>query len=170
MSVAFRRESDEAHLEPRFELPIPPGPNLVTRRGLAQIESEVARLEALVGGAGAAEGQPRPNATDISAPADPATDAARRELRYWRARLATAQPAPAPEPDLVGFGTRVTVKMAGRTRVIEIVGADEADPTVDRLAFTAPLAQALIGGEPGEWLDFAGKAEAIEILAVAPLE
>jgi len=33
MSVAFRRESDEEHKEPRFELPIPPGPNLVTRRG-----------------------------------------------------------------------------------------------------------------------------------------
>ncbi len=33
MSVAFRRESDEEHKEPRFELPIPPGPNLVTERG-----------------------------------------------------------------------------------------------------------------------------------------
>ena len=33
MSVAFRRESDEEHLEPKFELPIPPGPNLVTPRG-----------------------------------------------------------------------------------------------------------------------------------------
>ena len=30
MSVAFRRESDEEHLEPKFELPIPPGPNYVT--------------------------------------------------------------------------------------------------------------------------------------------
>ena len=37
MSVAFRRESDEEHLEPKFELPIPPGPNLVTARGLALI-------------------------------------------------------------------------------------------------------------------------------------
>jgi len=30
MSVAFRRESDEEHLEPKFELPVPPGPNFVT--------------------------------------------------------------------------------------------------------------------------------------------
>ena len=37
MSVAFRRESDEEHKEPRFELPIPPGPNLVTARGLKLI-------------------------------------------------------------------------------------------------------------------------------------
>ena len=27
MSVAFRRESDEEHLEPIFEIPLPPGPN-----------------------------------------------------------------------------------------------------------------------------------------------
>ena len=33
MSVAFRRESDEEHKEPRFELPIPAGPNLVTEDG-----------------------------------------------------------------------------------------------------------------------------------------
>ena len=26
MSVAYRRDSDEEHFEPRFELPIPPGP------------------------------------------------------------------------------------------------------------------------------------------------
>ena len=39
MSVAFRRESDEEHLEPKFELPLPPGPNLVTSRGLKLIEA-----------------------------------------------------------------------------------------------------------------------------------
>ena len=35
VSVAFRRESDEEHLEPKFERPIPPGANLVTARGAA---------------------------------------------------------------------------------------------------------------------------------------
>ena len=43
MSVAFRRESDEEHLEPKFEIPIPPGPNLVTARGLALILDETYR-------------------------------------------------------------------------------------------------------------------------------
>jgi hypothetical protein len=33
MSVAFRRESDDEHKEPEFELPIPVGANLVTPRG-----------------------------------------------------------------------------------------------------------------------------------------
>ena len=45
MSVAFRRESDEEHLEPRFELPIPPGPNLVTESGLALIGERIAPLQ-----------------------------------------------------------------------------------------------------------------------------
>jgi len=48
MSVAFRRESDEEHKEPRFELPIPPGPNLVTPAGLAQAQARVSELEAIV--------------------------------------------------------------------------------------------------------------------------
>jgi hypothetical protein len=47
MSVAFRRESDEEHLEPKFELPIPPGSNFVTPTGLAQIEACVVALERL---------------------------------------------------------------------------------------------------------------------------
>ena len=50
MSVAFRRESDDEHLEPTFELPIPPGPNLVTPRGLAMIEAKAAEIEAQLAG------------------------------------------------------------------------------------------------------------------------
>jgi len=50
MSVAFRRESDEEHKEPRFELPIPPGPNLVTAAGLVLAETKVAALKDAVAG------------------------------------------------------------------------------------------------------------------------
>lgn len=142
MSVAFRRESDEEHREPRFELPLPAGANTVTARGLRQIEAKVA---ALVG----AE-----------------SDEAKREARYWGTRLATAQLAPAPSGDIVAIGTRVTLRMNGATRTIEIVGHDEADPATGRVPFAAPLAAALIGAEVGETLDFGGKADAIEILAV----
>ena len=45
MSVAFRRENDDEHLEPTFELPIPPGPNLVTKRGLVMIQATAAAME-----------------------------------------------------------------------------------------------------------------------------
>ncbi|MGQ7329829.1 hypothetical protein ACTGY6_12835, partial [Streptococcus suis] len=45
MSVAFRRESDDEPLEPRFEIPLPPGPNRVTRAGVALIAARIAELE-----------------------------------------------------------------------------------------------------------------------------
>lgn len=153
MSVAFRRESDEEHKEPRFELPIPPDPNLVTAAGLRLAETKVAELEAKV----AAE-------TDELALAD-----AQRSLRYWRTRLATAELAPPPPDGEAAFGSRVTFRLNGQERMVDIVGDDEADPAAGRLAFSAPLARALIGAGPGDWSDFNGKADAIEIVAVGPI-
>lgn len=153
MSVAFRRESDEEHKEPRFELPLPSGPNLVTPRGRTLIEAKVAELEAAV----AAE------------MADEERESLRRELRYWHTRLATAQIAPPPEPGTAGIGSRVRIRLAGRERVIDIVGHDEADPAADRIAFAAPLAHALIGAEAGESVAFNGKEDAIDVLEVASI-
>lgn len=152
MSVAFRRESDEEHLEPKFELPIPPGPNLVTPRGLAMIRDRVADLERQI----------------AAAPAD-ARDALKRDLRYWNTRAATAELAPPPDSDEAGIGTRVRFRLNGQSRTLEIVGHDEADPAADRIAFSAPLARALIGAIPGEQLDFAGRADAITLDSVEPI-
>lgn len=154
MSVAFRRESDEEHKEPKFELPLPPGPNLVTKRGLALIEAKVKQLEASI----------------AANPADPEIENSKRELRYWLTRQTTAQLAPLPEADQVGFGSRVTFLLNGKKRVIDIVGDDEAEPTQDRLSFSAPLSKTLIGGEVGEILDFNGKAGAIEIVTMEAIE
>lgn len=150
MSVAFRRESDEEHKEPRFELPLPAGPNLVTARGPALLAAKVAALEAAV----AAESD------------EEARKLLQRELRYWHTRQSTAEVAPLPEDGTAGIGTRVRIRLAGKARTIELVGHDEADPSADRIAFQAPLAHALIGAEAGERIDFNGKAEAIEILAI----
>lgn len=154
MSVAFRRESDEEHKEPRFELPIPVGPNLVTSNGLAQIEARVAELEALV-----------------RVEEDPAAlEEAKRDLRYWRTRLATAEPAPPPPEDEVAFGSRVGFRLKGELRRVDIVGDDEADPSAGRISFSAPLARAMMGACVGDLVDFAGQAEAIEIMEVALIE
>jgi transcription elongation GreA/GreB family factor len=149
MSVAFRRESDEEHLEPKFERPIAPGPNLVTPRGLALIGAKVVELEAAV---------------STAAPAD--RDAVARELRYWHTRQTTAEVQPTPAEGTVGIGSRVTYRLAGAERTVEIVGGDEADPAAGRIGYQAPLARALIGAEVGEHLDFAGKDEAIEVIGV----
>lgn len=150
MSVAFRRESDEEHLEPKFDRPIPPGPNLVTPRGLALIEARVAELEAQV--------------VDM-APGE-AFDEAKRDLRYWRQRLATAQVAPSPAPGEIGFGSRVRLRLNGRDKSIHIVGDDEAHPAAGLLALSSPLAQALIGAGAGEMLPFGGKDDAIEVVGI----
>ena len=153
MSVAFRRESDEEHKEPRFELPIPVGPNLVTARGLTLTEARVAELEAEL----------------AAGPGEPRLEELKRDLRYWRTRLATAEIAPPPPRDEAGFGSRVTFRHKGRERRIDIVGDDEAEPAAGRISFSAPLARALIGAGVGDVVDFAGEAGAIEVLDVAPI-
>ncbi len=149
MSVAFRRESDEEHKEPKFELPLPAGPNLVTARGLTLIEAKVTALEAI----------------DSAAFPEADREDHLRTLRYWRTRRATVQPAPVPPADEVAFGSRVIFSLNGQPRQIDIVGDDEADPFDGRIAFSAPLARALIGGYVGEVIAYGGKADAIEIRA-----
>jgi transcription elongation GreA/GreB family factor len=154
MSVAFRRESDEEHKEPRFELPIPVGPNLVTAAGLVQAEAKVAGLKAAI-----AEEADEGRLAELQ-----------RELRYWNTRLATAELAPPPPEDEAAFGSHVTFRLDGRMRTIHIVGDDEANPAAGRIAFSAPLARALIGAGPGDFADFNGKADAIEIVAIEAIE
>ena len=153
MSVAFRRESDEEHLEPKFELPIPAGANRVTAAGKALIDTRIAALEA---------------ALTVAATED--AEAIRRDLRYWKTRRATAILTTAPADGSAGFGTCVTIRLGGRERRIAIVGDDEADPNADRIGFGAPLARALAGAEPGDLLPFNGREDAIEVLAVSPVE
>lgn len=151
MSVAFRRESDEEHLEPKFEIPIPAGPNLVTARGLALIAERIADLEAHL----------------ESAAADPtALAAVQRDLRYWNTRQVTAERPPAPAGDKVEFGTRVDILLNGKPKAFTIVGDDEADPAAGLLSFNAPLARAMLGAEEGEVLAFGGVEGAIEVVRV----
>ena len=153
MSVAFRRDSDEEHLEPRFELPLPPGPNLVTRRGHDLVKSRTEGLETAV----------------TAAASDQERAKLQRDLRYWRARLATAQIAPPAIGDAVAFGTRVTIEQAGRARTLTIVGHDEADPPSGTIAFASPLAQALMGAEAGEDISLPGGATSSRVVSIEPM-
>ena len=150
MSVAFRRDSDEQHLEPKFELPIPPGPNFVTPRGLALIEARNAELETQL-------------ATGLG---DEERKATLRDARYWRQRLASAQPAPVADGTSVAIGTGVTFERGGVSHTLEIVGHDEADLSADRIAFSAPLARALLGAEVGEEVDLPRSPDPITVVAI----
>jgi len=153
VSVAFRRDGDEEHLEPKFEVPIPPGPNWVTPAGLAQIGAQVEHLGAQI----------------ATLSDEVALNAARRDLRYWQARLASAEVQPPAQGDVAGFGCNVAFKLNGKQRQIAIVGHDEADPAAGRLSFTAPLCRALMGACVGERVDFNGQDEALEVIAISPI-
>jgi transcription elongation GreA/GreB family factor len=151
MSVAFRRDCDEEHLEPRFELPIPPGPNPVTPRGYALIAERVAGLDAALAG-------------ELTEDERKAT---LRDARYWRKRLTSAQVAPAPSGDIVALGTRVTIDRDGQARTFDIVGHDESDPAADRISFVSPLARALIGAAVGQECDLPNSDVPITVTAIA---
>ncbi|MGV3729620.1 MAG: GreA/GreB family elongation factor [Sphingopyxis sp.] len=151
MSVAFRRESDDEHKEPEYELPIPVGANLVTPRGLRLLGEEAARLEAAV----AAE-------TDADA-----RKKLQRRLRYVHTRHATAEVQAPPAVGIIGIGSRVRYTLNGAERAVTIVGHDEADPAAGCIAFTAPLGRAVMGAEAGESVAFQGRDDAITILSAA---
>lgn len=151
MSVAFRRDGDEEHLEPKFELPIPSGPNLVTARGRKLIDDRVAELEAEVAVLGAG--------TEL--------DRAKRDLRYWQTRQVTAELAPVPNGAIAEIGTKVHFRLKGKERSLAIVGHDEADPAEGLIGHAAPLSRALSGAGVGDVIEFAGDPDAIVVLDIA---
>jgi transcription elongation GreA/GreB family factor len=154
MSRAFVREDDEAGAAPLPDRPVSPQRNLVTRRGLRLIEGQIAHYQGELARASAAGDREAIGRTS-------------RELRYWTARLATVELVePDPDAECVVFGAAVTVRRADGTETnLRIVGEDEADPAAGRIAWTAPVAQALLGSEPGDRR--ALPTGEVEILAVA---
>ena len=140
MSRAFVKEDDvNAGVVPLPDRLISPHRNLVTRRGLHLIDRQIAQHQQDFSGA--------TTAADREAVAR-----ASRELRYWTARRATAEVAePGPDVDSVVFGTAVTLLREDGTRLtLRIVGEDEADPASGRIAWTAPVARALLGASPDD--------------------
>jgi transcription elongation GreA/GreB family factor len=161
MSRAFVKE-DRPDTEPLPDLPISPHPNYVTPRGLAALRE---RLETV-----------RAELARLKARADRLDrlpeKAAERDIRYLEARLASAIPVdPLTQPlGEVAFGARVTVADEGGVETAyEIVGEDEADASLGRIAPQSPLARALIGARVGdtvEWKRPAGTVE-LEVTAIA---
>lgn len=155
MSRAFVKEPDG--LAAFDELPerlISPHANLVTQKGLEEIESEVERLSRAY--------------ADAQASGDRAAlNVAARDLRYWSERRATADVVADPEDSTeVRFGSRVTLlRDDGRQQVYRIVGEDEANPAKGSISYVSPLARALIGKSVGDTVR-AGNAE-LEITEIA---
>ena len=157
MSVAFTKENDaEAVAADLPDRPIPAHANLVTPRGLALIEAELAAARAAY-----AEAQ----AGDAISSDRTAMARATRDLRYWSARRASAQLVETrPPAGRIGFGSRVSIERAdGRRQTWAIVGDDEADPAQGSISHVAPLARAVMGRQVGDVVQLAGQD--VEIVA-----
>jgi transcription elongation GreA/GreB family factor len=153
MSRAFVKEADAG--TPLPDRPVSAARNLVTRRGLQLIEQEIARHQHDLARARADAGRE-------------AAGRASRELRYWSARLASAEAAePEPDAESVVFGTAVTLLRDDDTKLtLRIVGEDEADPAAGRIAWTTPVARAILGSRPGDVREL--PTGTVEILSIDP--
>jgi transcription elongation GreA/GreB family factor len=159
MSRAFVKEQDDADsLEELAERPVSTHPNAVTPRGLRLIDEEIDKLRKEL-----AHAQHDADRNLIAR--------ASRDLRYWTHRRATAQLIQPPKnPDKVAFGVRVTIERDdGRRQTFAIVGEDEADFAKGLIAYTAPIAAALIGAAVDDEVTIpGGKAEVISLEPVDP--
>ena len=151
MSRAFIKETDNP-VGDLPERPVSPHRNLVTDEGLAAIDAELGRLEAERAGI----------------PGDDRGAFARidRDLRYWRARRATAEVAPAPKnTGKVQFGSTVTIRRDDqREQSLMIVGEDEGDPPSGKISYVSPLARAVMGKKAGDVVEVGPVV--VEVLAV----
>jgi transcription elongation GreA/GreB family factor len=153
MSRAFVKEDDGAP-PPIPERPISAAPNLVTPRGAHLIRQAIVELQARL----------------ARAAGDEETESIRRDLRYWSSRQASMRiVASVAAPEVVGLGTRVTIRRGSVDSVVTIVGEDESDPPNGRIAWTAPLARALAGAAAGDVVELAtaGGREPIVVVALS---
>ncbi|KQT47525.1 transcription elongation factor [Aureimonas sp. Leaf454] len=153
MSVAFVKEPNEDQVETLPDRDLGTDVNLVTPRGLVQLDAELQRLGDAVETARAA-GDKIALAT------------LNRDLRYVHARRASAELVETPsDAASVHFGSRVTIERDdGRRQVFAIVGIDEADPTQGLVSYLAPLARGLLGKTVGDTVTAgANEAEIVKI-------
>jgi transcription elongation GreA/GreB family factor len=149
VSRAFVREtdSDTSGLPDRL---LSPHRNLVTEAGLADIEAALDRFEA-AHRAAADQGDREAAAMAL------------REVRYWRARRASAEVVkPSEGKGKAAFGMTVTVRRDdGREQSFKIVGEDEADPSRGTVSYVSPLARAVLAHGPGETIMIANSEAVI---------
>ena len=152
MNKAFVKEDDDDTAERLPDRAVSPHPNLVTAEGFALIDKMIAKLNEEYAAAKAADDKH-------------ALARIIRDLRYWNGRQVTAQLTERPPGGTVQFGSRVKFRRAdGRTQVYRIVGIDEGDPAHGSLSYVSPVAQALLGREVGDEIQFGStRAEIIEV-------
>lgn len=160
MSVAFtKEESAETASETLLpDRPISPHPNLVTEAGLKALDVQLQEAREAYDAAQKIE--------DVNERRRQAA-APLRDMRYFSARLRTAQLVPGPtSADTVAFGSTVTFSRGdGRVQTYRIVGEDEADPKAGSISFVSPVARSMMGKAVGDVVG-SGQQE-LEIIAIA---
>jgi transcription elongation GreA/GreB family factor len=116
-------ENEEAEFP---DQPISPHRNCVTEAGLAAIDASLSRFDA-------AHRAARDNGDRGAA------GSALREVRYWRARCASAEVVkPSADKSKASFSMTVTLRRDdGREQSFRIVGEDEADPSRGTVSYVA---------------------------------
>ena len=164
MSRAFVKEDDQEEapfITPRA--PLPEGEiNYVTPAGKQALLEEKSELE-----------EERSNAKSIEKEADRrrALATTNGKLKLLEARINSARIIVSEDQpqDEVRFGAKVKFKMNDKTQIFQIVGVDEANVKDNKIAFTSPIAKALIGKKINDSVDFQlGKERRhLEVLEIA---
>lgn len=154
MSRAFIKEDADAEdVIVTHRPPLPAGvENIVTPVGLAALTAELEQLEAerdRLSGSDSANAEVRRLA------------ALDEEFSQLEDRLSSAVLVPTPPAgtSTVALGATVTIEhlsgaFAGQINGLTIVGVDQADALEGLVAFTAPVAQALLGRQLGDEVSF----------------
>jgi transcription elongation GreA/GreB family factor len=157
MSGAFTKQDDSNSSIDLGERPVSPHRNLVTEKGLALIDAEIAALhEALAKGNAEAD-------RELIARAS-------RDLRYWTARRETAEIShPDPKSDVVRFGMSVTIADDhGKTQTWAIVGEDEVDASHGKISHVSPMAKMMFGKSVGDTFELNDHEWEITAINAAP--
>lgn len=148
MSRGFVKEDDQEEapfIPPRAALPDGVA-NYVTSRGMQLLLEERVHLEQERASVKGSDQERRREHAVIDG-----------RLALLNERIASARPMEpgAARPEEVRFGTRVTIAyrsgpQQGTERSFTLVGVDEANVSEQRIAFTAPIARALMNKRAGD--------------------
>ena len=163
MSRGFVKEDDQEEtpiIPPRAALP-PGATNYVTPAGLELLKAEKEELTEQIASLTETDERERRRALAVL----------NGKLNLLQERLTSARLLDSVEnTDEVRFGATVTYEIDSRGKhAIQIVGVDEADIKKQKIAFTAPIAKALIGKKTGEGAELKlGGAEVrmLKVLAI----
>ncbi len=128
----------------------------ITKKGLEKLREELKELTEEKRPAVARRIKEAREMGDISENAE--YDAARQEQAFVEGRISELEEViknakvveENKEKNIVHVGAKVTVHIEGDEETFEIVGAQEADPTENRISHESPLGSSMVGKKVGE--------------------